>query len=1340
MLGFMPLTPKLRSRFARPSAFAVIATLLSASLLFLAPAPANATGTAQTWSQPGASRPAWNYSPDSAGGNGPASHISLSSIAYGNGTYVAVGDGTSAPNVAVQTSSDGINWTSRQADVNSVWSGVTYGNGLFVAVGVDDNWSTGVAMSSPDGINWTSVTLPANTVALTSITFGHGHFVTVGYGLDQQTTQWTLSSPDGVSWSLGVGGSDGYWKSVTFGNGIFVATGQRGSAPAFNNVMTSSDDGAHWTLRATSQDQLWVSVAYGNGLFVAVSQFGVMTSSDAITWVASPSVNNDGWSVVVFANGKFVMSGYGSNYQGLFAVSTDGYSWKYQTIQTPRQWTGAVWGADKVVFVNYNGAKLYSNLIDSVPSYEIALSNLDYNDGLPVSTYCDSCVNAIHVQFQRSDNALLDVPSVSSVSVSLTSNLGGIVIDSGGLLALNSSGYADFYVHGPGDGSSVGHAATFHAAVTSPSGFVGLSSNLTVNYVADDHGPTVSSISRFGGQLVTITPAQNANPDYWDVALTVDPSNQNPATCDIDSSQLLSIYPQNGSPYTEQHFASGAWLNSLSWYSSGQDSWSIALFKDVNGIPTTFLIPTVVNGCSYTLTVGDYRQQFEPTATTHQFTYMAPSLADSDASLASAQIKNDVLDSLGAPATSLSSVAPATVALPEMVANVHAAATLFAPTQNTASVDKVVKFSSGATVSTATFDAATAYADEAVLDGDSFVVRVVSRDGSKLYYRFNTTVDSYSALDFYLTNASFGPTVVGRSMTQDVYINKNLQHSSTCGCGFFNPVISADTQDFTIDASDCDPLNQIYLPGDTCKLVITFHPTRAGQRLAKLSVLVGWDGDMGQEYLTIKGSGLAPPATQTAPFVWSSHSAGALQSWNSISSSADGTHLAAVIRNGDIYTSTDSGAHWVDQASAGTRDWYSIASSSDGSRLAATSVGGDIYTSTDFGNTWVDRPIPQSTDYQSGNAYNCWVGITSSSDGMYLAAIDNGCSDGGNIFTSADGGATWIDRSSQFGMGSYSNKVWNNIVSSNDGMHLVATNTNSGNSVFFSGDGGASWSESTSLPALNSISALASNSDGSRVLALPAVNDLHYGSGVAHDVFLTTDFGKTWSNIGPSVADHWNSVATSYDGSHIVLAASGGQIYLSTDFAATWQTSSSTSTLAWSALALSSDGELVTAAGTNTDIWTRRSAPVPAPASVTAAPAPAPRTDDSSNVTPIPKPEVPASGNGTSTKPLISPVVLKVYFDSLSHVVKGENLKKLELLAKSLSRFGNSITVTVTGYTQPSQAPKVFDKHLSQNRAAAVAKVLQKFGLNTKVIYKGAGRTAVNAASSRYAQVVASNR
>ena len=54
----------------------------------------------------------------------------LSGVAYGNGTFVAVGDtGT------ILTSPDGVAWDSRTSGTSNLLVGVTYGNGTFVAVG-----------------------------------------------------------------------------------------------------------------------------------------------------------------------------------------------------------------------------------------------------------------------------------------------------------------------------------------------------------------------------------------------------------------------------------------------------------------------------------------------------------------------------------------------------------------------------------------------------------------------------------------------------------------------------------------------------------------------------------------------------------------------------------------------------------------------------------------------------------------------------------------------------------------------------------------------------------------------------------------------------------------------------------------------------------------------------------------------------------------------------------------------------------------------------------------------------------------------------------------------------
>jgi hypothetical protein len=60
----------------------------------------------------------------------------------------------------------------------------------------------------------------------------------------------------------------------------------------------TSPDGITWTSRTSAADNEWRSVAYGNGLFVAVSISGtnrVMTSPDGITWTSRTAATDTGW-------------------------------------------------------------------------------------------------------------------------------------------------------------------------------------------------------------------------------------------------------------------------------------------------------------------------------------------------------------------------------------------------------------------------------------------------------------------------------------------------------------------------------------------------------------------------------------------------------------------------------------------------------------------------------------------------------------------------------------------------------------------------------------------------------------------------------------------------------------------------------------------------------------------------------------------------------------------------------------------------------------------------------------------------------------------------------------
>ncbi len=213
----------------------------------------------------------------------------------------------------------------------------------------------------------------------------------------------------------------------------------------------------------------------------------------------------------------------------------------------------------------------------------------------------------------------------------------------------------------------------------------------------------------------------------------------------------------------------------------------------------------------------------------------------------------------------------------------------------------------------------------------------------------------------------------------------------------------------------------------------------------------------------------------------------------------------------------------VGDTSACKHNWTGITSSSDGSNLAAinsptTSFPGDgyIYTSSDSGQTWTK---------QTGLGPHYWIGITSSASGQYLAAIDGHASlpyVAGYVYTSSDYGVTWVQRT-----GSGPN-YFGAITSSPDGSHLLL----SGNSyLYISSDYGASWSINYSVyqPVAGAIF-------GDGIYAVD-------GSG-SHSIYLSADNGSTWYGIGPVSGYH--SFKMSSDESKIV-AAGGYSLYYSSD-------------------------------------------------------------------------------------------------------------------------------------------------------------------------------------------------
>ena len=108
---------------------------------------------------------------------------------------------------------------------------------------------------------------------------------------------------------------------------------------------------------------------------------------------------------------------------------------------------------------------------------------------------------------------------------------------------------------------------------------------------------------------------------------------------------------------------------------------------------------------------------------------------------------------------------------------------------------------------------------------------------------------------------------------------------------------------------------------------------------------------------------------------------------HSVSVSATGQYMTAIVYNGAIYTSSDYGITWIRNTSAPTNiGWHGVAMSSNGQyQVAVNNTAGYIYFSGNFGSTWTQTATTQA-----------WRTAAISGDGKYLAS----CAVGGGLWSS----------------------------------------------------------------------------------------------------------------------------------------------------------------------------------------------------------------------------------------------------------------------------------------------------------------------------------------------------
>ncbi len=292
----------------------------------------------------------WHWSSPSPSG------LPLTGIAYGSGTYVAVGQAG-----LVLTSADGVSWNQQRVGTYQDFTSVAYGNSRFVASG------TGL-FTSPDGKTWSLVSAygPSN------IAFRGLYFFGYGYGRN------LMKSVDGVTWdpafmlsrssggSVGVAYGNGVYvcvlddgeiftspdsvtwtqrysparvfngiTDIAFANGRFLAIGYNGS----NYVALRSFDGVKWAVKTLKSDHGFGStIVVGDGEFLVPIRGGVMTSRNGRKWTyhATNTPTDNSWLInqEIYGGGQYVAVGETNSYHSVIDTSPDGLSWESQISQS----------------------------------------------------------------------------------------------------------------------------------------------------------------------------------------------------------------------------------------------------------------------------------------------------------------------------------------------------------------------------------------------------------------------------------------------------------------------------------------------------------------------------------------------------------------------------------------------------------------------------------------------------------------------------------------------------------------------------------------------------------------------------------------------------------------------------------------------------------------------------------------------------------------------------------------------------------------------------------------------------------------------------------------------
>lgn len=251
-----------------------------------------------------------------------APSVPLNQVKYLNGAFYAVGQ-------QILASTDGLTWNTEfqfySRLLNNLYD-IDYvtipGYTGFISVGIGSQIISGANTAAPivnpmtrivtslDGVNWNTQTTSLSSYALSSVTHSPTLIVVVGYNAT------TYYSVNGANWAQGtISGSSitANINSVTYGNGIFVAVGDKiGTNSSDPGLILKSTDGIHWSQESSSSistENLHNVMFDGNFFYISGDNDTILRSVDGAAWVSQSNMIAEDPTYVV--KGNDFLFGYG---------------------------------------------------------------------------------------------------------------------------------------------------------------------------------------------------------------------------------------------------------------------------------------------------------------------------------------------------------------------------------------------------------------------------------------------------------------------------------------------------------------------------------------------------------------------------------------------------------------------------------------------------------------------------------------------------------------------------------------------------------------------------------------------------------------------------------------------------------------------------------------------------------------------------------------------------------------------------------------------------------------------------------------------------------------------